>query len=872
MEAKTWMESFGNIDESYLEEAMQAGAHQTEGVFLHRKRVTWMRYAGIGAALAAVCTAICITGHYTDSFRLGGNRPGGKTPITGALGASQEDKTKQDAGALPENHQEEDGAILQTTVCETAACEVTPDLPVLVFEERVESMSPENDIALPEGYFLHDMTEGEIASIWGQEELSWEGIAVADTYLLTGKIIYDGNGTVWEATICGYENEEAKEQYRTVFSLEISPDHLPPECVVYDTEKTTCQIWGTDVEAFFINGCAWNSENEEYGYTYYCSKFIREGKETVGVKAEMYAYDGQEEEIKELMNAMASQSLRPEAKLQLSQLAAEDIPEWRSDRLTEEEAAKEGGMAAYLPAALPERFVFDGCWRELGQDRNYMTVQYRDKNIFIDWSIDKMRREDVCVDIAVPESYDKGCYEKMADVPEEYWDSVQNPLFAIEDVTLELLKRIVPLQDGEEPEQILFGVKYPDGTVVEFSGYAQAQEIYDMLPKALNAEKVLSEANNRLGSKLTAALAADGKNVFISPYSIAAALSMVTHFSEDNNAVRDLVSFLGYDGYGDEELAVLQGELKNRLEVSYETWDRSSEDPSKTKTGKTKIANILYLDEEFPLAPEFDTLKERLGSYEAPVKTAKLAEEEFLQEVNGWVRENTDGMIEEILDRPFAKDVVLALLNAVSFEGIWQSEFDPVSTIKQTFFAPGGELETDMMRQRSSFLYAETEEYQVIYLPYLEGYGMYVYLPKDDALRAKWTDEAYLEQLTKPGNYSFEEKEVILALPKFELEYEAELSGLLRQFGLTRLYDLNVYERLSETPVKLDRIIHKTALKNDEQGTKAAAVTMIAMAEGAAAETEPPIEMTVDHPFVFTVTQEDTGAHLFEGILVSPGK
>ena len=96
------------------------------------------------------------------------------------------------------------------------------------------------------------------------------------------------------------------------------------------------------------------------------------------------------------------------------------------------------------------------------------------------------------------------------------------------------------------------------------------------------------------------------------------------------------------------------------------------------------------------------------------------------------------------------------------------------------------------------------------------------------------------------------------------MECEAELKNTLQELGLDTLFNESVYDRVSEDPLAVGSVFHKTAIKNDENGTEAAAVTMIMVETCALVES---VEMTVDHPFYFTISHQETGLKLFEGCI-----
>ena len=102
-------------------------------------------------------------------------------------------------------------------------------------------------------------------------------------------------------------------------------------------------------------------------------------------------------------------------------------------------------------------------------------------------------------------------------------------------------------------------------------------------------------------------------------------------------------------------------------------------------------------------------------------------------------------------------------------------------------------------------------------------------------------------------------------MPKFEMEYGKELKDILKELGLEGIFDGCIYDRLTDEEMAVGSIYHKTAIKNDENGTEAAAVTMMLMEAMALLPEDDIVEMNMDHPFYFTISNTQTGLKLFEG-------
>jgi len=396
-----------------------------------------------------------------------------------------------------------------------------------------------------------------------------------------------------------------------------------------------------------------------------------------------------------------------------------------------------------------------------------------------------------------------------------------------------------------------------------------------------NYVDTIVQADNRIGSMLMEKLTAKNENVFISSYSIATALTLLSHCSESGGHIEQLKEFLDLNNMSEseilaaqEELAALLGTNKENQEDESEASSDSSEEVVSVESDDYSVpksiletANAMYVDEKMKMSSSFDDLADILSNtYQASLKRCDLSSEETMNEINDWVNEKTHGLIPSILDEPMDPSIRMTLLNAVYFKAAWVNAFEKELTDKQIFHGKEGDTSVDMMHQQDHFEYAENDEYQMIRLPYHGGCEMTVYLPKDSTAADKWSEKDYLYQLgLEADKQEWDRREVSLSMPKFEMEYGNELKDILKELGLEGIFDGCIYDRLTDEEMVVGSIYHKTAIKNDENGTEAAAVTMMTMEAMALLPEDDIVEMNMDHPFYFTISNTETGLKLFEG-------
>ncbi len=248
------------------------------------------------------------------------------------------------------------------------------------------------------------------------------------------------------------------------------------------------------------------------------------------------------------------------------------------------------------------------------------------------------------------------------------------------------------------------------------------------------------------------------------------------------------------------------------------------------------------------------------------------APEESRVAINDWVSEQTEGKIEDLIPQGLISSLTrLVLTNAIYFNAAWADPFEEESTEEGAFrLLDGSEVSVPMMRQTESFGYAEGGDYQAIELPY-DGHelSMVIVLPEEGELEAfeDSLDAERLDAILKAR----ERRQVALTMPKFEFEAQFSLAQTLAALGMPQAFtpDADFSGMTGARDLFISEVVHKAFVSVDEAGTEAAAATAVVMVESAMPEE--PVEMTVDHPFLFLIRDIESGAILFVGRVVDPG-
>ncbi len=429
-------------------------------------------------------------------------------------------------------------------------------------------------------------------------------------------------------------------------------------------------------------------------------------------------------------------------------------------------------------------------------------------------------------------------------------------------------------EPGPEPERETFE---PAARDAEAPGGAEGAD--DPTPASAVAHEVAAFDADEPAASLAAASAGfaaglwaelrdeeDG-NLVVSPASIHFALGMALAGAGGETGSQ----LAGALGAGDDPEAfhAAVGEALARLN-----------DPER-ETYELSVANRLFGEASYAFRDAF--LQRVARSYGAPLEELDFrgAPEAARAHVNEWIEEATNGRIRDLLpEGSIHRETRMVLTNAVYFLGDWVHAFDEDRTRDDSFYAPAGERQVPMMRQRESFPYAAGEGVQVLEMPYEgEDLGLVVVLPEErDGLaevEARLTAEA-IDAWTS----GLRPREVNVVMPRYELD-PAEplaLSSALEGMGITDAFspqraDFSPMADPADNegmPLVLDQVFHKAFVSVDEEGTEAAAATGAVIGVTSAPAPAERIDFVVDRPFLFLIRERQTGLVLFMGRVTDP--
>jgi serpin B len=360
------------------------------------------------------------------------------------------------------------------------------------------------------------------------------------------------------------------------------------------------------------------------------------------------------------------------------------------------------------------------------------------------------------------------------------------------------------------------------------------------LSQASDIDPDLVKNINELAFKLQTS---SEKNVFLSSLSIYLALAMTSH-GTDHFSYDQFMNLLNPNGLVEtvwlSQLRALQGNLNASSPV------------------KISLSNSIWMKDTFKDQVKEDFLsrnKEYFGAFIAALDFSKASS---LDEINGWVKKNTNKLIDKVLQE-INPATVMILINTIYFKGDWSSKFDKEDTKDGVFHGLSDET-VKFMNQTGSYLYHENDQLQSILLPY-EGnkIGMLIVMGKDDTTPIS-SNDLFISELN-----TLQLSSVDLKMPKVDIATSMNLNDSLIALGLSDPFDSDLadFSRLAPADLYIGKVLHKARLIIDEEGTEAAAATTVIIDVTSMPTSDH--QMIVDRPFQIFLVDLENKMILFSG-------
>jgi serpin B len=257
------------------------------------------------------------------------------------------------------------------------------------------------------------------------------------------------------------------------------------------------------------------------------------------------------------------------------------------------------------------------------------------------------------------------------------------------------------------------------------------------------------------------------------------------------------------------------------------------------------------------------------NSFQAPTAVLDFTSPKAVVRINDWVRDNTRGKIDGIVNR-IEPDDVLLIVNAVYFHGEWEQAFDVKSTRDMDFtLLDGTKRLCPMMKRHEKVLYFETPEVQIVELPYTgKTVAFRVVLP---AKGSTLTDvvAGLNGDVWREWTQKLEPREGTLYLPRFEMSFDETLNEALKTLGVRQAFGRAAdFSAMADGELFISEVRHKSRIEVNEKGTEAAATTSVRMSRSAVSVRG--FVVTVDRPFLYAIQDRATGVILFLGAITNP--
>ena len=368
----------------------------------------------------------------------------------------------------------------------------------------------------------------------------------------------------------------------------------------------------------------------------------------------------------------------------------------------------------------------------------------------------------------------------------------------------------------------------------------------------LDTDNVRAAAN--LALRLLREIPEHDKNELISPLSVMLALAMTSN---------------GAWGETRGEMEAVLGMSVEELNDFLNSFVQSLKN---TEDASLVSANSVWISNDRGLEVRSDFIEKVVRYYDAGIVSAPFGDEKTLEAINNWVKDNTDGMIDKVLDK-LSPEAVMVLINALTFDALWERQFDIARD--GTFTNSDGSSSTVKFMSGSVSTYISGKGCTGFKKDYDGGAYSYVALLPDkgksvEDFLVSLDGDDFLTLVNSPAKVKTEIK-----MPKYTLDYKLDMNDILKKLGMPQAFDGGRADFSALGSMKggqniyISRVVHKTHIEVDESGTRAAAVTAVEISP-----TSIPVDeksVILDRPFVYAIVDNATGLPVFIGTVENLG-
>ena len=394
----------------------------------------------------------------------------------------------------------------------------------------------------------------------------------------------------------------------------------------------------------------------------------------------------------------------------------------------------------------------------------------------------------------------------------------------------------------------------PDGSIAQNAATVFPLAAAAAEPAGLSIDERFTDAVQTFSQNLFSACAEDAqnKNLVLSPLSVIYALTLVSNGASDST----LTAFEDLNG------GILVMEMNEYLYEFAKTLKETKESTVNTANSVWSNASL------FTLSDDFITVADKY--YSALAKSEDFANPDTLEAINGWVSEQTDGMIPKMMEK-LEPSTALILLNTVLFNGKWEEPYEETDVRDGTFTNYDGSESAVEFMDSTEHSYFDIDGGIGFVKAYKDDYSFIGILPDENTGLDSFVSDITLDGILEAANNGSEK--VYVSLPKFEYESDIPLKEILSDLGLAEAFsadaDLNGLGSGAFGSPYISDVFQKAKIITNENGTKAAAVTEVMVALTSARPPQQPKYIVLDRPFFYMIVENKTQIPLFMGTVYS---
>ena len=376
------------------------------------------------------------------------------------------------------------------------------------------------------------------------------------------------------------------------------------------------------------------------------------------------------------------------------------------------------------------------------------------------------------------------------------------------------------------------------------------RDLTEGISKNESASKAPDDEFKAAASSFAAELFKDnyskGKTTLVSPLSVLTALALVQNGAQGNTLAQL-----------EQALGGLDRDALNKYMRAYCDFLSAGDE--------LKIANSVWTDSSVEAKQAF--LQKAVDSYSAQIFSSPLSSKKTVSSINSWVKKNTDGMIPKIIENA-DRDAVMMLINAIAFEAKWETPYTNDDIEKLEFNSYSGKSKKTEFMCSTESVYLSDSDAVGFMKPYENGrFAFAALLPNEDVNIDDYIASLSGEKLMKIFSSAKKNEEVDVKMPKFKAEYSTQLIDTLKKMGIEDAFDRKSADFSSlidkNDGAYIGTVMHKTFIEVDQEGTRAAAATLVGISKMSMPAINP---VCLNRPFVYMIVDTETNLPLFIGV------